>query len=103
MEPLPLSDEDTLVLSFLRHKYGPTPKKPRANDPMTNGKAGIFWSFDPGRSREAYTAGNTPKKLKRDTKIGFIVPSNGMEIIFIMSSVSIADAAALPPGLNPNA
>ena len=38
------------------------------------------WSFAPGRSSAAYTAGTTPNELNSDSKIGLTAPLNGEPI-----------------------
>ena len=73
--PLPLLLSVTSVLILLNPRYGPTPKKPNANDDITNNNPGTFCLLlAPGNNRDAYTAGMIPNELNNATNTGLTVP-----------------------------
>ena len=77
------------VLGSLAMRYGPSAKNPRAKDAARGGTVGILgWSFAPGRSSAAYTAGTTPKELNKASKMGLTAPEKGAETRVVTSPAS---------------
>ena len=85
-------------------RYGPSAKKPRANDAASGGTVGIRgWSFAPGRSSAAYTAGTTPNELNSDSKIGLTAPLNGepIKVVTRFMSKSVVPLGATSAATEP--